>query len=557
MKRPTRIRALIALSVGALAVFTAASPASADETGNYFASSSSTNSSDPYTYRCRIPNGALGYCMVTSQDLNQNPIYPNDQLAKNFYPMNKTLIRYSSDGLSWTNPVATMTESYLSSKGMGTVGKHLWAPAVRFVDSPYGSWQNMYVPDTSSPYNRLYSNIYYSYCGQFDSAFQTNGCASSSYTPRIVTGGPAGAYMSDPEVFSTATNYLTNTSHDYLLWADGDNDTCGGLSIRHMASAYTLDPFSSVSQAAITINGLNVLGNCKAVDGPNAGQYLGRPYLEGGSLFDLSRFGVSLPEGTPGKYVLMFAAKPTSTPSECASSKGQPGTANEVIAYATSNSVTGPYNYQGIVMCGSSTEWTNQASIEAVTASNGDPRMVLVYHDGVSGTPKNRQLHAECLFTMDNKFTLTMRSSDGVASTSGNRHWCLQQTHIRAYTSAYNGKFVSATSNGTLKASASSIGPWEQFGLTYVGSGKYSFNSRHGSKYVAADRNTNQLIANRSSVGSWEKFSFVHVAGTLYRIKDSQGKYWHVNSNGTVVPGSTNPSSSDTSYEFYQQLLTS
>jgi hypothetical protein len=102
----------------------------------------------------------------------------------------------------------------------------------------------------------------------------------------------------------------------------------------------------------IQINGIGVLGNCGGK---------GRPYLEGPSLYGLP-FTTGL-AGVPGPYTLVFAAKPTSVPVECRQF-GQPNTANEVLAYATSTSgPTGPYTYKGLLMCGSSSDWTNQATI--------------------------------------------------------------------------------------------------------------------------------------------------------------------------------------------------
>ena len=111
----------------------------------------------------------------------------------------------------------------------------------------------------------------------------------------------------------------------------------------------------------------------------------------------------------PGPFLLVFAAKPTSTPSGCAANLGQPNSANEVIAYATATSVTGPYTYKGILMCGSSTEWTNQATLMPLrTLFGNDTAIAMYYHDGPAGN-HNRKVHAQCLPFGGGNFVATMR----------------------------------------------------------------------------------------------------------------------------------------------------
>ena len=72
--------------------------------------------------------------------------------------------------------------------------------------------------------------------------------------------------MSDPRFSWTATTPPPpGTANQYLLWADGDKDSCGGMSLRHMVSHTALDRgFTDPSQAWLSIDGPMEadMGNC-------------------------------------------------------------------------------------------------------------------------------------------------------------------------------------------------------------------------------------------------------------------------------------------------------
>jgi hypothetical protein len=183
--------------------------------------------------------------------------------------------------------------------------------------------------------------------------------------------------MSDPDI-------LVDGSNRYLVWADGDNDLCGGFKSAKLNS--DMRTITSGSTQALAINGTSVLGSCVPKNGTVG---IGRPYLEGASLYKMS-FNPAKP------WTLLFAAKPTAVPTECNATNtgsGSANTDNEVIAWASASSAQGPFDYEGIVMCGSTTEWTNQATITAT--SNG--RLIIIYHDSAASV-KERKLHAECLW---------------------------------------------------------------------------------------------------------------------------------------------------------------
>ena len=513
-RRVTLIAAAIAAAVTAAAAFLMAPAASAAMMAQRFATSA--NGSDPEMIFCNHPTLGAGYCLVTSQDMNQSGVYP----------MNRTMAYFSPDGISWTASGVAIQESQLASAG-AAAANHLWAPALTAGWGGDNSNHYLYTPALTNASNHLSSRIFVS-----RSANPLTGYGSNVLGQ--VTGAPSGLYMSDPYVFR---EFRTAASPHYLVWADGDAGTCGGISMRRMTSATSIEPFSTASQAAVPITGLGVLGNCGGK---------GRPYLEGASLYQFDRWNIratSNPRGgLPGKYTLVFAAKPTSTPAECTAS-GQPGTANSVLAYATADTVTGPYTYRGIIMCGSEGEWTNQASIAEVKALNGEWRLMLVYHDG--NAPQNgvrsRFLHSECLYTMDNKFVPVMRTAEGAASIQGNRQWCLQASTVVGIRSYHNGLFVRSDSGGVMTASKPVPGTWEQFALEQ--SGGITYLSAHNPiyKWVQANRGNNTVMARAASPGEWERFTLHQLSvipnGARYGIQDSQGKWIRVDDTGKLVIG--------------------
>ena len=529
-RKRLRIAAAISLATALGLSTLAATPSVADVPSGSNAFASASNASDPYIYKCA--NG--GYCMVTSQDA------PNGTTGK--YPMNKTLSFTSPDGLTWSAPQTAINESQLASIG-AQPANHLWAPTVRFIDFGSGPDSTRFesrliVPALTNASNPLSSRIFLS---------RKMGSGNGGYTPvGQVTGGTgtqATAYMSDPEEFGL-DGHLTSPADDYLLWANGDGSTCGDLSIRQMISDTALLPYSTREQAQIVINGITgPLGTCKlktGLDGIAAGTTVQHPYVEGGSLFEFSYWNYAATNPVPGPYTLVFAAKPTNTPTECTAA-GQPNTANEVLAYATSSSVTGPYQYQGIIMCGSSTEWTNQATIEEVQNTDGTWRLVLVYHDGPAGA-NNRKLHSEVLYTDNNgKFINTQRSAEGAVSLSGVKDWGLNAafgTSTFAW-KAPNGKFVTSN-NGALSATANAIGPWEQFGFVSNVGGAW-FSARHERKWVQANQNSaGKLMATGAAPGSWENFQFLNVGWPNIKFYSRvNGKYVTIDSTGKLIANGT------------------
>ncbi|MGC4176109.1 hypothetical protein [Demequina sp.] len=587
----TRRRALISaaaiIGVG-LTSFALTIPAQADVDADF---ASSSNASDPSYFECYNPVSPYnkGYCMVTSQDLGEAPLRKG-QLGENYYPMSTTRAFFSSDGLKWTTITAALNETKLQKVVNGNIQtlsgtKHLWAPSVRTLITPGGRAERpvenyfLYTPDLLDKEDRFSSRIWVTYANNPYSGYGNTaiwGLPSGNANQQIL-GIPTAAdidrfkdryplYMSDPDVFtntSAADNtYWDHEFDDYLLWADGDASSCGGLSIRKMTNQWTVQQFHDPNEAWLDIRGLNsgtdALGTC-VKKYPTTHQIdIGRPYIEGGELFHTGQLSLAKTanEGMPGPYLLVFAAKPSIVPSRCTSANGEPNTSNEVIAYATASTVTGPYQYRGIIMCGSSTEWTNQATIEQVKAPDGTYRLVLVYHDGPAANenqPRNRVLHSECLYAVDNGFVKTQRSADGAASVSGAPAWCISNSKITALTSVSNGKYVNVNNSGNLQAAGQDVGVWEQ--MSRVTSGSYTyFKARNGNKYVGTS--TTQLKADQTSTTTAARFTMEQVAGTKYRIKDSNGRYLQVQSNGIVKANSTAPSSTDTSYQFWLQTLT-
>ncbi len=76
-----------------------------------------------------------------------------------------------------------------------------------------------------------------------------------------------------------------------------------------------------------------------------------------------------------------------------------------------------------------------------------------------------------------------------------------------------NSRYVTAASAGAgnLIASATTVGPWEQFDYVDLGGGNVALRARVNNMYVCADNaGANPLIANRAAIGPWETFARVN-----------------------------------------------
>lgn len=405
----------------------------------------SFNGSDPDAEPCTY-NGQSGYCLYTSRDLNQG------KAGSNYYPMTQTAGYFSTDGVSWTYEGVIFTEQSYVNKGWTPSGAdHLWAPNVTRAS---GGLYYLLAPDVSDVNSESTS----SYIG-----VSTSSSPFGPFTPVNKLRGNSSVntgYASDPDAMNDPT-----TGREYLAYANGDGTNCGGISLGWVN--YNFSGYHSSWPRSVEIDGSDVLGNCSS-DPSNP-----HPYMEGPSLYYTPSWGLT---GVPGPYLLEFAAKPPNgvVPAGC-ESHNQPNTDNEVIAYATADNVAGPYTYQGILMCGSTLEWTNQASIIPMRTSDNSTALIMFYHDAATagGPPQNRTLHAECLAYGAGKL-------GGVERTAGTSTaaTCLQSHDWWnfALMSATNGKIVTADPNynGLLLADRTAVGPWEQFRLYLPYYGTYN-----------------------------------------------------------------------------------
>jgi hypothetical protein len=492
------------------------SPVAAADVGGSFATT--TNASDPFVMRC-TDEGVQGLCMYTSQDMGITANLPPD----NPYPMQNTRGFFSSDGgRTWADRGYVFSEDQIpwvpaNPNDPSQKALHLWAPAAW--QDPETGFTYLYVPDVANASlpaqnNPLAPNVHTS--SRIAVAFGFSPFGPFGYLGSVADpNGNVPGYMSDPEPFSDSTGR-------YLLWANGDGDTCGGLSV----GTFQANGIHVSNIAEITINNFPTdWGTCTR-KAPFTGTVNNRPYLEGPSLLKFS--DLTTRTGLPGPYTLVFAAKPSDEPGEC-QNFGQPNTANEVIAYATSSSVGGPYAYQGILMCGSSTEWTNQATIVEVTMANGAKRMVLIYHDGPPGT-HHRKLHAECLWFGAGTFAMANRSSTGFTDCMNGANanaWAfrsrvfppgLPQNVVNAF-GVFSTQPSDFTGNGRIYANRAAVSPWEIFDVRNSSGaivspeigGTILRNASllaHANNRVVTSEGvgTGALIANRTSVGPWERF---------------------------------------------------
>lgn len=350
------------------------------------------NGSDPHAWNCYdAATQRSGICLTASQDMG-NSAYPG-----NDYPMQNTNMWFlpatsdpsiPSNWLPRGNPTGS-PKIFDESQWVGEAPNayHLWAPATTVYQNKH--W--LFVPDVLSKDN-VRPPAWGIQTSSRIGVAQSNGPFGPYTWRRILDLGDR--YASDPAPYQ-------ELSQLWLAYADGDWGTgtdypCGGIAITELAYSPTQGITGSV----------NPSGNHRVTFTFPGGQQPSwwngcanntKPYFEGPELYSFPNA-----DGTRGyDYVLLFAMKPSTTPPECATSRGQPGTANSVIAYATATTLSSrTFQYRGIIVCGSRDSWTNQASMARF--ANG--RYVLFYHDAgpanPSGNPPsywNRTIRAQCV----------------------------------------------------------------------------------------------------------------------------------------------------------------
>jgi hypothetical protein len=500
--RSVHLRSRVSRALAALVVCTVTSlalvaidpsSASADLTSNYLVSSV-VNTSDPFAINCSdAATGFSGTCLYTSSDNGTGATGANP------YPMSQTRLFTLADGLdpsvqtNWRSRGVVFDESQITTpNGFVPPGaNHLWAPAVSY--GPNGEYL-LYVPDITDindPHtsSRIAVARSSSPFGRFD------------FVKQIATPG----YASDPEIFQSFEPAR------YLLFANGDGTNCGGLSIARLNESTFTDIVGTPQE--IQISGISTLGISGSCTGKS------HPYMEGPSMFWTPGIAGDL----PGPYMLVFAAQPSTAPAECRNF-GQPNTANEVIAYATADSPTGTFTYKGILMCGSSSEYTNQAYIWPMTTTTGQRRMVMIYHDG-AGTNHNRKVHAECLWYGAGTIAMATRSATdfpGCMHGVDSNAWALRSRGWPGQ-GVWSAQPTDATGNGRLYSNRAAVGPWERFDVRMPNGSLISPTGNsssaiwdvsmlaHANNLIVTSEatGTSTLIANRTAVGAWERFILV------------------------------------------------
>jgi hypothetical protein len=491
----------VAAAIAAIAL--SAPTALANVSGPTFATPN--NASDPHVIKCNNPdsNNVAGYCLYTSQDMGPDFVVPAGCLPSscdNYYPMVQTRVYFSTTGYNnWEYKGIAWEEWKMDTAHGGFVepdSRHLWAPSAVKVGSTY----YLYVPDVADNGSGGIGN---------DSriAVLSSNNPFRDFTYRGTLPYDSG-YMSDPDVVVVNNGGVTQR---LVIWADGDFATCGGFKWARLNS--DMLTFATTPQP-ITISGISVLGNCGGT---------GRPYVEGGSLYKFGYDGVK-------PFTLLFAAKPTSVPTDCNSTNAAPGsaqTANSVIAWASANGPTDNqpwvWSYKSIVICGSAStdddgdgdldggEWTNQATL--TTTSNG--RGIIIFHDGPGAPNRQRKLHAECLFIGGGKIAGVYRQPLDAANgfntcttTSNNEYGALRADDAQVsgappIISANNG-------SGELRAKRYAVGPWERFKMVLVAgtTNTYVFLSMFNGKYLCATSTTAALAPSCASTDLAARFDW-------------------------------------------------
>ncbi|MBX6389123.1 MAG: family 43 glycosylhydrolase [Frankia sp.] len=507
--RRHRGRAIVGVlaTAAAMAATLLTGPATrADVPEPYYATSD--RGSDPHMIKCLDPETRVeGYCLYTSEDMGQSFAYP----PANYYPMFQTRAHFSPNGVTgWVDKGVVFSESTLVDAGwVPSNAFHLWAPSV----VRFGVIYYLYVPDVASTSDTGSVNVHNS--SRIAVAIATNPFGPFRYAGTVTVNG----YMSDPDALFEGTSDRT------IVWANGDASTCGGLSSAKFPNGRDITPGTA---APLTINGVGVLGNCGGT---------GHPYMEGPSIYKVG-----------SAYRLFFAAKPTSTPPQCAQGVGGPNTANSVIAWATATSAQGPYTYQGIVMCGSTTEWTNQATVATVSGTGGS-REIIVYHDSPADI-KIRRLHAECLFSnpargiIGGVFRQALTAANGFNDCLAGVNHDYYGWYVRDPQVSTMPPLVSTPGSGTaeLRANRYAVGPWERYRTVPLGDGLYSFRSLANGRHLCTPNTTTPITAScdvGASTAVWRKVVVDLADGTYVFQSVAHNRYLSVGTDGRLYADST------------------
>lgn len=548
-----RLRAVGVFASVAAMVLAGVGPASADVTSGYLLFDPNIGqpfTSDPAIMRCHNPanGGEFGYCLYTSSDMGIAS--PN----ANKFQMFNTLGFYSSTGLPGTwipqgNGGVIFDETQIADTPAGS--NHAWAPE-GYEPGPDGPWF-LYVPDVTDKdqfHTTGFINAAWSFTGPMG-PFESLGPvrvrdAAGNFVP--------GGHMSDPEVFAEPDNGPRS-----MLYADGDFQTCGGYKIG------TLDPTDTIvdDPRKVRIAGFpSDWGRCNA-ESPFTSSTTDRPYLEGPSLYKFSDSAPGL-AGLPGPYTLVFPAKPLNgrTPAECAANKGEPGTDKSIIAWATADDLAPDFQndgdpsddpvtftYRGILMCGSLTEWTNQATVTQITTNTGQTRLAMIYHDGPAPDGSHdfprRATHADCLYWGNvaggpGRFALSKRFGDAYDR-------CAAGFTYNALAPKVNGdvgigQIVQATNSGTgvVKANSFEVSEWERMSIVPIGGGQVALRWAINNRFLSAATTggtpgTSPMIADRQMVGAWERFIQQNNGDGTISLKSVQtGKFVQTGSGGQL-----------------------
>jgi hypothetical protein len=517
-----RIAALVAAATAAAGVagYLTIPTASANVDGPYFATQGV--GSNPDIIRCVHPeSGHNGYCLFTSKDLGSGGYPP-----ANYYPSKTTRLYYSPNG-----------HSHWEDKGIVARERDLpWVPDDAHSQgapaaTKKGGYYYLYVPNVSNISNgRSTPNIH-------TSSRVGVWRAASAFGPYEYQGvvtlanGADGGYMGDPDIFEDG-------SRRYLIWADGDDKTCGGLKSGILDSS--MRTVTGVKSVQLDLGWFNEEDDCVPAAG---GESVGRPYLHGASVYKFG--GTSM----PGPYTMVFTVSPaTRRPPEIPFDHRCDVELNtEVIAYATADSPQGPYDFRGTIMCGSSTEWTNQATIMQVEAFDDRRPWAILYHDGPAKSDADgdyvepqRRLHAECLFAGNGVIPRIHRqpldAPYGFNDCVGDGAFAFSALKVGGV-DAKNYPLLSIGSND-ITAMASEVGVNERFKLHQTSNGQYVIQSLANKKYLCTRHRSIPLRARCTDANSTNaRFTFEFVPdGTYFYIHhDALDRYVGFRDSGDAL----------------------
>jgi hypothetical protein len=199
---------------------------------------------------------------------------------------------------------------------------------------------------------------------------------------------------------------------------------------------------------------------------------------------------------------------------------GAAGTNNLVIYYANGDCPAGNLRYFNVKVNGGAAQ--NRSFVSNCGGWSKINQAIITLSGFKAGTANNVDFYADGQHAAPDLDWIEVVPAAGTASGQAPTTACAAGKTV-GLKAIVSGKFASARQEdaGTVKASATAEGTWEQFELVDAGGGLVALKSKMNNLFVAAEAGTANvpLKARSATIGAWEKFKFEPQSDGFYALK--------------------------------------